>query len=705
MKNIVVSLSMCCSLLIVFLFLCCSLPVMAQDAWRIEVPDPLQGDYYGITSANGQIGLVSSRSPLKVDKVVVGGLYDIYANGRVNNYFPNINPLDIELKVDGSRAERGNINNYTQAFNFRNGTFSGRFSFQDKVAVDYTTVALRHMPFGYMTDVQIVAQEDCRLSVLNQHRAAEALRNTEDYFSYIDNKANPFVTHYPHYVLMTTMAESPTGRYEMGACTAFMFPDNQSGGIETEVCHRADRGVGRQTMEFECRLAAGDTLHFALVGNILASNIVADVRNEVERLTIYQLLEGYDRLWQRHNTAWQQLWESDIIIKGDKQAQQDIHSMLYHLYAFNRAGSGLSCSPMGLSGLGYNGHAFWDAETWMFPVLAVMQPQIGKEMLAYRFQHLQAAKQKAYMHGYAGALYPWESAHTGQEEVAPNNMYPCAEHHITGDIAIAAYQYYMLTGDKEWLAEVGYPILEATADFWVSRTDYDSITDSYSLLNLIGADEWSENPQGGKQIDNNAYTIGVAKTNLQYATRAAKALGKPAKREWTVTAEGLQLKYLPNGVVAEYDTYNGQITKQADVSLLSFPLHIITDTTLMRKNLEYYMAKVPEKRTPAMSKSIYAVLYCRLGEADKALYYFNDSYLPNLNPPFRVIAEFNGGTNPYFLTGAGGTLQSLIFGFAGMDITEKGLVRQYPAILPDNWEELIIKIAGKKDIVIVNQDK
>ena len=101
-----------------------------------------------------------------------------------------------------------------------------------------------------------------------------------------------------------------------------------------------------------------------------------------------------------------------------------------------------------------------------------------------------------------------------------------------------------------------------------------------------------------------------------------------------------------------------------------------------------------------MSKSIYATLYSRLGDYDKALYYFRDSYLPNLNHPFRVIAEFNGGTNPYFITGAGGTFQSLLFGFAGLDITDKGLVQIHKGKLPTGGTKLTIRRIGHSDIVI-----
>ena len=150
---------------------------------------------------------------------------------------------------------------------------------------------------------------------------------------------------------------------------------------------------------------------------------------------------------------------------------------------------------------------------------------------------------------------------------------------------------------------------------------------------------------------------------------------------------------MPDGVTREHDTYAGEKTKQADVCLLAFPLGVITDRTQIRRDLEYYLATVPRKRTPAMSKSIYSILYARLGDRERAEYFFRDSYLPNLNPPFRVIAEFDGGSNPYFITGAGGTLQSLLFGFGGLEIAEEG-IRAGRGVLPAAWRSLTLKGVG-----------
>lgn len=681
-------------------FLLCAAGVTAQDPWVLTAEQPLQGDYYGITSANGQIGLVSSREPLQVDKLVVGGLYDLYAPGRVNNYFPNINPLDILLEVDGAPVQSGDITAYTQQMNLKNAAFTGAFEYGGKVRMEYTTAALRHLPFGFVTDVRMTAQQACEVRVANRHRTPDNLLEPQAFFSRIKNKANPFTERYPAYYVLTTTAQSPAGRHRLAAATAFLFPDAIAEGTPYAVSHDETGAPLTHAMTFTRRMEAGDTLHFCVVGSIMASNIVPDVRNEAERLTLYQLLDGYERLWQRHNSAWDELWQSDIVIEGDPQAQQDIHAMLYHLYAFFREGNAFSCSPMGLSGLGYKGHTFWDGETWMFPPLLLMQPALAGEMLRYRYDRLPQARTKAAMHGYRGALYPWESADSGQEETAPDNMYPAAEHHVTADVAIACWQYYCVTRDKRWLRDVGYPILKATADFWVSRTEADG-----SLKNLIGADEWNSNTYGGKQVDNNAYTIGVARTNLHAAAMAAKVLGEKADPAWRETADKLHYAYLPDGLIAEHNTYHGEVTKQADVVLLAYPLHELTDRQTIRRTLDYYIPTIPEQKTPAMSKSIYATLFARIGEADKALHWWRDSYLPNLNPPFRVVAEFNGGTNPYFITGAGGTLQALLFGFAGLDITDKGLQQAYKPILPDEWTSLTIRRKGQKDIVIKQNNK
>ena len=120
--------------------------------------------------------------------------------------------------------------------------------------------------------------------------------------------------------------------------------------------------------------------------------------------------------------------------------------------------------------------------------------------------------------GFKGAMYPWESAETGVEETPVWALSGPFEHHITACVAIAAWNYYCVTQDKNWLREKGWPILSATADFWASRVERNG-PGKYDIKNVVAADEWAEN------VDNNAFTNAAAKANLQFATEAAKLLG------------------------------------------------------------------------------------------------------------------------------------------------------------------------------------
>ena len=163
--------------------------------------------------------------------------------------------------------------------------------------------------------------------------------------------------------------------------------------------------------------------------------------------------------------------------------------------------------------------------------------------------------------------------------------------------------------------------------------------------------------------------------------------------DWQNVADNIPILKMANGVTQEHAQYKGEGIKQADVNLLAYPLKTITDTTQIRKDLEYYETRVPNEGTPAMTQGMFALLYARLGDGEKAYHWFKDAYEPNLNPPFRVIAETKGGTNPYFATGAGGILQAVLMGFGGLDITPQGIM-QIKTALPKQWKSLTLKGIG-----------
>src|SRR5215217_6620663 len=663
-------------LFIIYYMVALSFTSQAQDPWKIKAAKIDPSNYYGITVANGMIGIVSSPEPFKVKDVVLAGAYDLYGRGRVSNFLRSFNLLNMNLDIDGRRINASAITNMKQELDMQHASFTTSFDVADKATVTYTYYSLRHLPFSVLMDVSISAKKDISITGSSVMEAPDALRDVQNYYNEIDR---------PHVVisLLTSSARSPTGKLLMCASNSFLFAEPH--GHEPRVIHEMwDNNM--HLMKFGKSIKAGQTYRFSITGSSITSAHHDDPLNQAERLTIYAKLEGRDRLLQFHQKAWDSLWKSDIVIEGDPQSQQDVHSMLYHLYSFVREGTAYSPSPMGLSGLGYNGHVFWDAELWMYPALLVMHPELGKSMMEYRFQRLEAAKRNAFANGFKGAMFPWESAESGVEETPVWALSGPFEHHITADVAMAVWNYYAVTQDKQWLREKGFPMLSATADFWASRVERNG-PGRYDIKNVVAADEWAEN------VDNNAFTNAAAKANLQLATRAAQLLGITPNPDWTLVANNIPILKMENGVTKEHAAYKGEGIKQADVNLLAYPLKEITDAKQIQRDLEYYESRVPNEGTPAMTQGVFALLYARLGNAEKAYHWFKDAYVPNLNPPFRVIAETKGGTNPCFGTGAGGILQSVLMGFGGLDITPNGIT-QIKSVLPKNWKSLTINGVG-----------
>ena len=665
----------------------------AQDPWKISAPKIDPSNYYGITVANGMIGIVSSPEPFKVKDVVLAGAYDLYGRGRVSNFLKSFNLLNMYLEVDGKRIDGKAASDMHQELDMKKASFTNTFDYGDKASVTYTYYSLRHLPFTVLMDVTITAKKDISITNASIMEAPDALKDVQNYYNEIDR---------PHVVisLRTSTAKSPTGKLLMCASNTFLFSEKH--GEEPRVIHEMwDNNM--HLMKFSKKIKAGESYRFSIAGSSITSAHHDDPLNEAERATIFAKLEGRERLISFHTKAWEELWKSDIVIEGDPQSQQDVHSMLYHLYSFSREGTALSPSPMGLSGLGYNGHVFWDTDLWMFPAMLVLHPEIAKSMMEYRFQRLDAAKKNAFSKGYKGAMYPWESAETGVEETPVWALSGPFEHHITACVGLAAWNYYCVTQDKQWLKEKGYPIISATADFWSSRVERNG-PGHYDIKNVVAADEWAEN------VDNNAFTNAAAKSNLLVAAEAAKVLGITPDADWINVANNIPILKMParpgqsdggDGVTREHATYNGEGIKQADVNLLAYPLKQITDTSQIRKDLNFYETRIPVEGTPAMTQAIFSLLYARLGDPEKAFHWFKDAYTPNLNPPFRVIAETKGGTNPYFATGAGGVIQSLLMGFGGLDITPGGLI-QVKTSLPKQWKSLKLTGVGpqKKTFLI-----
>ncbi|HYW34733.1 MAG TPA: hypothetical protein VE868_04930 [Balneolaceae bacterium] len=648
-----------------------------SNFWTIKADSINPGAYYGATVANGMIGITTSAKPLQMDHVMLDGVYDKYGHSGVPRMMKGFNFAKVDLKFDGKRVNRADISELSQQLNMKQAYARSHFQIPGKATVTYTVRALRQLPFTSLIVVKIHAKKSLAVSAGSVIRAPSLLHHVKNEFSKSHNIS-----------LLTSIAQSPTGKYTIAVSNSFIFNEKKVPAVS-----HTDSSGRQNEAGFHKKIPKGTTYRFAIVSSQTTTEQFADPAHEAERLTIHARLQGLNHLIRRHRQAWKKLWSSRIIVRGNASDQRAINFALYNLYSYIRRGTAYSISPMGLSSPGYNGHIFWDAEIWMYPSLLVLHPQIAKSMLNYRYKRLKAAKQKARANGFRGAMFPWESDGTGQEATPVWALTGPFEQHITADIAIACWNYFRVTHDMKWLKNKGYPILKAAANFWVSRATQGK-NGQFHIDNVVAADEWAAN------INDDAFTNGAAKKALIYAKKAARKLGQTPDPKWQNVARHLAIHTFDDGVVREYASYNGKNIKQADVNLLSYPLHVITKPSRIKRDLQYYEPKVGHG--PAMSYSVFSLLWSHLGNASKAYQLFLRSYKPNEVPPFGALAETAGGTNPYFATGAGGMLQAVLFGFGGLKITSRG-IRQTHSVIPKQWKSVKIVGAGIHNKTFVNK--
>ncbi len=443
---------------------------------------------------------------------------------------------------------------------------------------------------------------------------------------------------------------------------------------------------------------------------------------------------GYSALYREHIAAWDKLWaHTDVEIEGDDFAQLAIRFALYHLLiAAPRDDERASIGAKALSGPGYKGHVFWDTELFALAPLIYTQPDLARNLLMYRYHLLPGARAKAAENGFEGAMYPWESADTGEETTPRWTTPPPGGHreriwtgereiHISADVAYAVDHYWKISGDDNFMAEYGAEIVLDTAVFWGSRAEYNEAEDRFEINHVIGPDEYHED------VNNSAFTNVMAQWNIRAAldvldwlrrnhpVRAEElsqklGLGPERLSHWREVAEKM---YVPRDgdVLLEFDGFfdlepvdveayrpripslqaiygtpfvqRSQVIKQADVVMLIALLgEELGPPEMLRANWDVYAPRCDHGSS--LSAAIHSLVAARLGLIEQAY----ELWLMAAG----VDLENNKGNTAdgIHAAAAGGLWQATVFGFAGL-----GFADDRPTLdphLPPHWRKLRFRI-------------
>ncbi len=454
---------------------------------------------------------------------------------------------------------------------------------------------------------------------------------------------------------------------------------------------------------------------------------------------------GFDELLDEHRRAWQERWvDADVEVDGDDHLRRATRFSLFHLIGSVPDVGDAAVGARGLSGPAYRGHVFWDADTFVLPFLAATHPAAARAMLEYRIRRLPSARRNARSMGFAGARFPWESAHSGFD-VTPRSARDRAgrvvpiltgemEEHIVAQVAWATSHYLEWTGDAAFARGGGLVLLTETARYWASRIEvHDDGTGHIS--GVIGPDEYHEG------VDDNAFTNVIARWNLRRAATAAAeggldGRGADADFDEAGPGEIATWRRLADALVDGYDAESGryeqfrgfyelepviiaelaprrpiagdlllgadrvkaaQVVKQADVLMLH---HLVPDEVAdgsLDANLRYY-----EPRTShgsSLSPAIHASLFARAGDLTRALGALDLASRIDLDDLTESTA---GGVH---LATMGGLWQALVFGFAGVRPRGDRLVVD-PRI-PDAWDGLSVRVRfrGRRVLLRLEPDR
>ena len=428
---------------------------------------------------------------------------------------------------------------------------------------------------------------------------------------------------------------------------------------DTEVLAESFPHLGRVTMT--ATLQPGQTLRlvkYVAYGWSAVRSLPA-VRDQADAALAGAKDTGWESLLAGQRAYLDEFWEcADVEVDGDPEIQQAARFAMFHVLQAGARAEGRAIAAKGLTGTGYDGHCFWDTETFVLPVLTYTEPDASAHALRWRLSTVPQARDRATQLGLAGAAFPWRTIHG--EECSGYWPASTAAFHIGADIAAAVIRYVQATADERFERDVGLELLTETARLWRSLGHHDQ-QGRFRIDGVTGPDEYSA------VADNNVYTNLMAQQNMLGAADAATRHPERARElgideeEMVAWRDAAHVMYLPfddalevhqqaEGVTRHqewdfagttpeqyplllyfpyFELYRKQVIKQADLVLaMQLRPDAFTDEQKARNFAYYERLTVRDSSLSACSQ---AVIAAETGHLDLAHDYLGEAALMDLD--------------------------------------------------------------------------
>ncbi|WP_040949313.1 glycoside hydrolase family 65 protein [Gorillibacterium massiliense] len=501
---------------------------------------------------------------------------------------------------------------------------------------------------------------------------------------------------------------------------------------------RKEKAEGQQT-EITYRIQGRKGVSVALTKFIVYCSTQTDGADDLLRLAVQTAAfagkQGFTVLKEEQRQLLERFWRrADVEITGDPAMQQGIRYNAFQLLQSAGRDGRTNISAKGLSGEGYEGHYFWDTETFILPFFLYTHPKIARALLDYRYQTLDQARNRARVMAQKGALYPWRTI-SGNETSA---FFPAgtAQAHINADIIYGVKKYVSATGDLEFLLEKGAEMVFETARFWVDMGHFNPERDGqFCIDGVTGPDEYTA------IVNNNAYTNLMVKDHLEYACQTALLMLQEHAEAYRRLAQKLDLAddeiglwqlaadrmFIPvdseRGIVAQDDSflskkrwdlentpkdkfplllhyhplviYRHQVLKQADVILALYLQGNRFTFEEKQRNYDYY--EPINTHDSSLSPCIHSIVAADIGRIDQAYDYFKRTVRMDLD-------DRNGNVGDGLHTASmGGAWLSIVCGFGGMRDYAGDL--QFKPVLPGGWQGYRFRVTFRDRLLEVHVEK